>query len=222
MPVPTVLFQHCFPLQGMGDVDGEPADVIAVGRRCCCRDSALPPLPLLMQMLEPLARGTIDAGNAHFDPSTTAITSIDTGNPARNVTPQKAVGMFNIRYSSDHSDESLKAWLTEHFDSIGGKYAITWHSSASPFITSPGRLTDIVTDAVTDITGRRPELSTSGGTSDARFISAYADVVEFGLVGQTMHQINERTSLADVTLLKEIYINVLDRFFADAGEGVDG
>ncbi|XDZ65308.1 succinyl-diaminopimelate desuccinylase [Alphaproteobacteria bacterium LSUCC0684] len=171
------------------------------------------PLPRLMRMLAPLAEEAIDDGNAHFGPSTAAITSIDTGNPVRNVIPQKAVAMFNIRYSSDHSAESLKAWLTRHFDEVGGTYSISWHESAAPFITNPGKLTDIVTRAVAHITGRNPELSTSGGTSDARFIAAYADVVEFGLVGQTMHQINEHTSMSDVTLLKRIYADVLDRFF---------
>jgi len=171
------------------------------------------PLPLLMRMLAPLAKGKIDEGNAHFGPSTAAITSIDTGNPARNVIPQKATAMFNIRYGSDHSADSLKSWLTRHFDETGGNYTISWHESASPFITSPGKLTDIVSAAVEKMTGQKPELSTSGGTSDARFIADYADVVEFGLVGQTMHQINEHTSLSDITLLKNIYVEMLDRFF---------
>jgi len=177
------------------------------------------PLPRLMQMLAPLTTGAIDEGNAHFTPSTAAITSIDTGNPARNIIPQKATALFNIRYGSGHSAESLKAWLTRHFDDIGGKYTIAWHESAAPFITNPGALTDMVTGAVKDVTGRTPELSTSGGTSDARFIAAFADVVEFGLVGQTMHQINEHASLEDITLLKQIYGQILHRFFTANNHG---
>lgn len=180
------------------------------------------PLPQLMRMLAPLAAGQIDDGNAHFGPSTAAITSIDTGNPAQNVIPQKATAKFNIRYGSDHSAESLKQWLTRHFDETGGKYTISWHDSASPFITKPGKLTDIVTAAVANMTGHTPELSTSGGTSDARFIADYADVVEFGLIGQTMHQVDEHSSLNDITLLKSIYADILDRFFGATREGAPG
>ena len=103
------------------------------------------PLPLLMQMLEPLARGTIDTGNTHFDPSTTAITSIDTGNPARNVIPATTRAAFNIRYNSDHSVDSLKAWLTDHFNSVSNDWQATWTDNAHPFVTAPGKLTDMLT-----------------------------------------------------------------------------
>ncbi|MCE2517348.1 MAG: succinyl-diaminopimelate desuccinylase [Alphaproteobacteria bacterium] len=172
------------------------------------------PLPRLMAMLAPLATVEIDDGNAHFDPSTAAITSIDTGNPARNVTPARATAKFNIRYSSDHSADSLKTWLTDHFNSCGGQWSAQWFASADPFITTPGDYTDLVASAVKDVTGKTPQLSTSGGTSDARFIAPYADVVEFGLVGQTMHQVDERTALADLDTLSDIYHAVLTRFFS--------
>jgi len=174
------------------------------------------PLPRLMAMLAPLAKIEIDEGNAHFDPSTASITSIDTGNPARNVTPQRTTAMFNIRYSSVHTADSLTAWLTDHFNSVGGNWSAEWVNSAEPFITEPGDYTDIVSSAIEDVTGRRPELSTSGGTSDARFIAPFAEVVEFGLVGQTMHQVDERTPLDDLTVLTQIYKNILHRYFGSS------
>ena len=171
------------------------------------------PLPLMMAMLEPLSKGAIDDGNAHFDPSTAAITSIDTGNPARNVIPSSARAAFNIRYTSDHTAASLRAWLTEHFNSITENWQATWVDSANPFVTAPGALTDTITAAVEAITGRQPQLSTSGGTSDARFISRYTDVVEFGLVGKTMHKVDECTPLDDVTTLRQIYARVIETYF---------
>lgn len=172
------------------------------------------PLPRLLAMLNPLANTTIDDGNTHFEPSTAAITSIDTGNPARNVTPQRATALFNIRYSSDHTADSLQSWLAEHFDSVGGQWSAEWHISADPFITETGEYTESVLAGIAEVVGRTPELSTSGGTSDARFLSRFAEVVEFGLVGQTMHQIDEHTSLNDIEILTQIYRKILTRYFA--------
>lgn len=180
------------------------------------------PLPRLLRMLEPLAAGEIDKGNAHFGPSTAAITSIDTGNEARNVTPGGATAKFNIRYSSDHTADSLAAWLTKHFKEVaaGGDWSVEWLDAAHPFVTEPGPFTDLLAESVEQATGRKPELSTSGGTSDARFIAAYTQVAEFGLVGRTMHQTDERVATGDVIRLKEVYRAVLDRFFrADPAEG---
>lgn len=171
------------------------------------------PIPLLMAMLAPLAGGTIDDGNDHFDPSTAAITSIDTGNPARNVIPAKVRAAFNIRYNSDHTADSLKAWLSDHFNTVTTDWQATWLDNANPFVTSPGVLTDLMVSAVEEITATTPRLSTSGGTSDARFISQYTDVIEFGLVGQTMHKIDECTPLADVTTLRRIYSRAIEKFF---------
>ena len=180
------------------------------------------PLPRLIQMLSPLATGQIDDGNADFDPSTAAITSIDTGNPANNVTPAQVQAKFNIRYSSDHSADSLKAWLSKHFDAVGGSWTAVWKANADPFITAPGAYTDLVASAVLSVTGRQPQLSTSGGTSDARFIAPYADVVEFGLVGQTMHQTDEHTTLADLDLLSDIYHAILTRYFTTSSSTQEG
>ena len=176
------------------------------------------PLPLLMRMLEPLATGTIDDGNEHFDPSTAAITSIDTGNQARNVIPARARAAFNIRYNSDHTGESLKAWLTDHFNSVTPHWQATWLDSANPFVTAPGALTDMMVDVIKEVTGKTPALSTSGGTSDARFISQHTDVIEFGLVGQTMHKVDECTSLDDVTTLRQIYAKAINRFLNKQGQ----
>ena len=172
------------------------------------------PLPRLMAMLAPLATIEIDDGNEHFEPSTASITSIDTGNSARNVTPQRTTAMFNIRYSSVHTAEDLKSWLSEHFYSVGGDWSAEWINSAEPFITEPGSYTECVISGIADVVGYRPELSTSGGTSDARFIAPYADVVEFGLVGQTMHQVDENTSLDDLNILTQIYSRILTHYFA--------
>ena len=179
------------------------------------------PLPRLMAMLEPIAHVEIDQGNEHFEPSTAAITSIDTGNPARNVTPQQAVAKFNIRYSSDHSAESLKTWLTQHFDSVGGDWSAEWFASADPFVTAPGQFTDLMVSAITEATGRTPALSTSGGTSDARFISAFGEVVEFGLIGQTMHQVDEHTNINDLDLLTQVYGHMLRRYFSQDSAAVE-
>ena len=179
------------------------------------------PMPRLLRMLAPLAATEIDKGNAHFDPSTVAITGIDTGNEARNVIPASATARFNIRYNSEHSSESLMAWLAGHFESVagggaGGNWSVEWFDNAHPFVTEPGPFTELLVEAVAEATGRRPALSTAGGTSDARFIAPYAPVAEFGLVGQTMHQVNERTAADDVTRLKEVYRVVLERFFEAA------
>ncbi len=177
------------------------------------------PLPVLLSMLSPLSPVQIDDGYVDncgdFDPSTAAITSIDTGNPARNVTPGSAVARFNIRYSPKHTAASLKSWLTEHFDSVAGDatYTADWHESAAPFVTDVGDYTALVQDAVFSVTGERPRFSTSGGTSDARFIAPYAEVVEFGLVGQTMHQVDECVSLGDIKTLHDVYFAILQGYY---------
>ena len=183
------------------------------------------PMPRLLEMLAPLAEPEIDKGNAHFDPSTVAITSIDTGNDARNVTPASTTAKFNIRYNSDHTIDSLISWLTKHFESVAAKsgkgdWEVNWHDIAHPFVTEPGPFTNLLVEAVERTTGRKPVLSTTGGTSDARFIADYAPVAEFGLVGRTMHQIDERTATEDVSKLKAVYRTVLERFFqAPPSEG---
>jgi succinyl-diaminopimelate desuccinylase len=165
-----------------------------------------------------LAREPLDRGNAHFDPSNFEFTSVDVGNAATNVIPAVARARFNIRFNDIHTQEQLKAWIAARCaEALGDGAAFTLDyalGNSSAFITKPGRFVEIVSDAVAAVTGRTPALSTSGGTSDARFIKDYCPVIEFGLVGETMHQIDERVPSADLVALAAIYRAVLDRYFA--------
>jgi succinyl-diaminopimelate desuccinylase len=155
----------------------------------------------------------LDSGSAHFEPSNLQVTTIDIGNPAGNVVPARAEARFNIRYNDLHDKASLDAWLRARCDEVGGSFELELTSSGDAFLTEPGPLTDLVADAVAEVTGRRPELSTSGGTSDARFIRHVCPVVELGLVGTTMHQVDEHVSIADIRGLTAIYDRILERWF---------
>ena len=172
------------------------------------------PLPRLINMLAPLTDGKLDKGNADFDPSTAAITSIDTGNEAGNVIPAQAHAQFNIRFGTAQNPAELEKKLRQHFDAVGGKYEAKFHLSAEAFATKKGNFTNLIADAIHDITEKRPKFSTSGGTSDARFFAPFTEVLEFGLVGKSMHKIDEAVALQDLTLLTKIYHRILQRFFA--------
>ena len=174
------------------------------------------PLSRLLRMLAPLANETLDQGSDHFPATTVAVTSIDTGNEATNVIPAKANAVFNIRFNDQHSAASLEADLRRGFDAVGGDYDLQVSCSGESFLTAPGPLSKLVSEAVTAVTGKQPELSTTGGTSDARFIQKYCQVVEFGLVGQTMHKVNEHVAVDDIQALTEIYQTVLERYFESA------
>lgn len=174
------------------------------------------PFARLLAMLAPVNSCALDDGNAHFDPSTANITSIDTNNPAGNVIPARVQARFNIRFNTEHTATSLIGWLEEHFDRIGGRWHTDWRISAHPFVTEPGTLIDIMIAAITKITGREPQLSTGGGTSDARFITAICPVAEFGLVGRTMHKVDEHAATADIDILSAIYENMLANYFGKA------
>ncbi|WP_158047019.1 succinyl-diaminopimelate desuccinylase [Skermanella pratensis] len=174
------------------------------------------PLPRLVRMLAALTAEPLDRGNAHFQPSTLAITTIDVGNPADNVIPAKGSASFNIRFNDEHTSDGLKDWIRRTCDAVGGRYDLDFRVSGESFLTPPGRLSDLVADAVERVTGHRPELSTTGGTSDARFIKSHCPVVEFGIVGQTMHKVDEHVAVADVERLTCIYGAVIDGFFAPA------
>jgi succinyl-diaminopimelate desuccinylase len=169
----------------------------------------------LTRMLEALIRDPLDEGNEHFQPSSLQITSIDIGNPTENVIPGTAEGRFNIRFNDMHSSESLVRWVRETLDKTAGPdgYDLTYRVSGESFIFPPGMLSDLISGSIETVTGRRPELSTTGGTSDARFIKDHCPVAEFGLVSQTMHKVDERCSLDDIRALTDIYQNVLMRFF---------
>jgi succinyl-diaminopimelate desuccinylase len=172
------------------------------------------PIPRLVRMLARLIDTELDRGSEHFESSTLALTSVDVGNPASNVIPERASAMFNIRFNDLHSADSLGAWLRRELDMAGGIYDLELEASADVFVTPPGALTALVQEAVEAVTGRRPALTTGGGTSDARFIKDHCPVVEFGLVGQTMHQVDERVAVGDLYRLSEIYAKVLETYFA--------
>ncbi|ACI99680.1 succinyl-diaminopimelate desuccinylase [Rhodospirillum centenum] len=174
------------------------------------------PLPRLAEALHLLASSPLDMGTPHFQPSTLALTSIDVGNPASNVIPARGTARFNIRFNDLHTPESLEAHIRDVLEEVGGAWELALQTSGVAFLTPPGALSDIVAAAVEAHTGRTPELSTSGGTSDARFIKDHCPVVEFGLVGASMHKVDENVAVADLLELTAIYRTVLERWFAGA------
>ena len=172
------------------------------------------PIPRLVAMLRVLTETSLDDGTAHFQPSTIAVTSVDVGNPATNVIPAVARATFNIRFNDAHSGAALEAWLREQFDKVGGDYTLDVAVSGEAFLTKPGTFSATVASAVERVLDRQPELSTSGGTSDARFIKDYAEVAEFGLVGRTMHKVDECIAVSDLDKLTKVYTAILEDFFA--------
>ncbi|MBR1206275.1 MULTISPECIES: succinyl-diaminopimelate desuccinylase [unclassified Bradyrhizobium] len=224
-------FDHC--------VLGEPSnvevlgDMIKIGRRgsqsgtlvvdgvqghVAYPHRASNPVPDISRLIVALSDEPLDHGSAQFQASNLEFTTVDVGNAASNVIPGQARAKFNIRYNDNHTQESLRQLVDERLAKACGnriRAHIDWQpSNSNVFVTQPGPFTDLAVAAIEEITGRKPELSTSGGTSDARFISSYCPVIEFGLVGQTMHQIDERTPVADLEKLTRIYRGVLDRYFA--------
>ncbi len=224
-------FDHC--------VLGEPSnveaigDTIKIGRRgsqsgtlvvdgvqghVAYPHRAQNPVPDIATLIVALSNEPLDAGNAQFQASNLEFTSVDVGNTASNVIAAQARAKFNIRFNDEHTQESLRALIETRLAKASGnriKAHIAWEpSNAGSFVTKPGPFTDLVVAAIKDVTGRTPDLNTGGGTSDARFITHYCPVIEFGLVGQTMHQIDERTPVADLEKLTAIYRGVLDRYFS--------
>ena len=173
------------------------------------------PIPRLLAMLTAVTAEPLDAGSVHFQPSTLTVTTVDVGNPATNVIPATAKAGFNIRFNDHHSGKSLSDWLRRTFDRVAGaeNYELAIRISGESFITPPGPLSALVADAVKATLGVTPELSTTGGTSDARFIKDACPVCEFGLVGQTMHKADERCAVADLENLSAIYLHVLRAYF---------
>jgi succinyl-diaminopimelate desuccinylase len=171
------------------------------------------PIPRLLEMLRRLTAEPLDHGSPHFQPSTLALTTVDVGNPATNVIPGEARAGLNIRFNDLHSGASLEDWIRRTLAGVGGEHECRVEVSGESFITEPGPLSAAVADAIQAVTGLRPEFSTSGGTSDARFIKNHCPVLEFGLTNQTMHKVDEHVSLADLEQLTVIYQAVLDRFF---------
>ena len=196
------------------------ADITVSGRQghVAYPRRAVNPVPILLGILGTLQSRFLDEGCEFFQPSNLEITTVDVGNPTENVIPETAKARFNIRFNTAHSGASLTQWvqsvLEDARQGFDGDIEIDIRVSGESFLTPPGKLTDILQDTVESVLGRRPELSTSGGTSDARFITNYAPVAEFGLVGATMHQVNERVDVADIKTLTAIYSEVLKRYFA--------
>ena len=176
------------------------------------------PMSALVALLARLEAQPLDTGTDHFDASTLAITTIDCGNPANNVIPAKGTATVNIRFNDLHSGASLSDWLRGHAAEVqkqtGVEISCRISISGESFVTPPGDFTALVAEAVQAETGRVPEYSTSGGTSDARFVKDHCPVVEFGLVGRTMHQVDERVEVAQIHQLKAIYARVLKDYFA--------
>jgi succinyl-diaminopimelate desuccinylase len=220
-------FDHC--------IVGEPTnfevlgDTIKIGRRGCLNGTlvahgrqghaAYPeradnPIPKLMRLLDALTAAPLDKGTLRFEPSNLEIVSVDVGNPAFNVIPAEARARFNVRFNDLWTAETLAAELGRRLDSVGMKFTLEFERCNAPaFLTKPDAFTKLVTDAVERKTGRRPALSTSGGTSDARFIRAYCPVLEFGLVGATAHMVDEHVAVADIEALTEIYAAILEDYF---------
>lgn len=171
------------------------------------------PVPALFAMLAPVNSARLDGGTGYFDPSTAEVTDIELVGGASNVIPQAASAAFNIRFNTEHSVASLQGWLEEHFDRVASQHKVTYQadfaSNASPFITEPGVLTTRMQAAISRLTNKQASLSTTGGTSDARFICKICPVAEFGLVGQTMHKIDEHVAIADIDQLAAIYAEML-------------
>ena len=176
------------------------------------------PMSALVRLLARLEALPLDQGTAHFEASTLAITTIDCGNPATNVIPARGTATVNIRFNDAHSGASLTGWLQDHAAAVqaetGVKIALRVSISGESFLTAPGEFSALVAAAVQAETGVVPVASTSGGTSDARFVKDHCPVVEFGLVGKTMHQVDERVEVAQIQQLKAIYSRILRDYFA--------
>jgi succinyl-diaminopimelate desuccinylase len=172
------------------------------------------PVPRLLRMLSRLTGRRFADASPHFQASNLELTSIDVGNAATNVIPAEARARFNIRFNVAHTGDSLSRWLNAQCEAVGGDYALEIEISGEAFLTEPGPFTELLAGAVEEVTGLRPELSTTGGTSDARFIKEHCPVAEFGLASGTMHKIDERVPLADMALLERVYERLLERYFA--------
>jgi succinyl-diaminopimelate desuccinylase len=223
-------FDHC--------ILGEPSnvealgDTIKIGRRGSLNghlivrgrqghvaypERADNPIRGLVKLVEALQAQPLDNGSAHFPPSHLEFTTVDVGNKTVNLIPGEARARFNIRFNDNHTLDSLKALVAQRAKKAAGdtiKFSFEWEpSNAGVFVTQPSPFTETVAKAIEEVTGRKPHFSTSGGTSDARFITAHCPVVEFGLVGQTMHQVDERVPIADLRALTTIYRKIIDRYF---------
>jgi succinyl-diaminopimelate desuccinylase len=222
---------HC--IVGEPSAAAQAGDTIKIGRRGSMRvdlavhgvqghtaypKRAVNPIPILSTLVSRIAREELDDGTPHFESSTLAFTTFDVGNPASNVSPASARAAANIRFNDLHTPESLRSRLICMAEDVtremGGKAEVRVESGALPFVTEPGPFTDLLARAIERTTGHAPQLSTTGGTSDARFIKNYCPVAEVGLAGATMHKIDECVPVAEIESLTEIYAAILADYFA--------
>ncbi len=173
------------------------------------------PIPRLVRILDKFIRTELDQGNDHFQASNLEVVTVDVGNPATNVIPMDASARFNIRFNNEHTPDGLINWITDICETIGGDYTLDVNLSGDAFLTEEGSFTDLIKKSVKQVTGKEVELSTSGGTSDARFIKNYCPVAEFGLINKTIHKVNECVAVDDLIKLRDIYIQMLKNYFND-------
>jgi succinyl-diaminopimelate desuccinylase len=222
---------HC--IVGEPTSVGKAGDTLKIGRRGSINfkllvrgvqghvgypQKAKNPIPALAELVTQLATHKLDKGSQHFDPSTLSFTSVDVGNDATNVIPAEARAAFNIRFNDKHTPDSLTNWVKDRASIIaqesGCEITVTSHTSGVSFVTAPGKFTQLISDTIAGITGQVPFFSTSGGTSDARFIKDVCPVVELGLAGTTMHKADECVPVAEIKALTEIYAALLTAYFA--------
>ena len=226
-------FDHC--LLGEPTNPAAMSDMIKIGRRGSLTGKlavqgvqghvgyphlAQNPIRGMVRLLAALDASPLDAGTEHFDPSNLEVTTLDVGNPATNVIPAQARAVFNIRFNDLWTPETLAAEIERRLREAAGntvRYEVSFEpTNAVAFLTQPGPFVAMAAEAVEAETGKRPALSTTGGTSDARFIKDYCPVVEYGVVGQTMHQVDERVAIADLAALERITHRLLTSYFAAA------
>ncbi|HEU5017215.1 MAG TPA: succinyl-diaminopimelate desuccinylase [Pseudolabrys sp.] len=227
-------FDHCILAEPSSQ--GALGDTIKVGRRGSLNghlvvtgkqghvaypQRAENPIRGLVKLIDAIQSEPLDRGSTNFEPSNIEFTSIDAVNKTVNVIPGEVRARFNIRFNDCHTFESVQRLIEQRAAGAAGnsiKFEIKWEPSNSDvFLTDPGPFIRVVSDAIAEITARHPERSTNGGTSDARFITHYCPVVEFGLVGDTMHQVDERVPVADLRALTTIYRKIIERYFATFG-----
>jgi succinyl-diaminopimelate desuccinylase len=220
-PTSSAVFGDMIKVGRRGSINAE-ITVTGVQGHVAYPDRAANPVPVLLRLLLRLQERQLDEGYPEFQPSNLEITRIDVPNTATNVIPGVARAQLNIRFNPNHTGEDLARWIEGAAESeargFQGSIAVVPQISGEAFLTEPGPFTEVVAAAVEDVAGRRPELSTTGGTSDARFIRALCPVVELGLVGATMHQVDERAPVAEILKLQAVYERLIERYFAAFAE----
>ncbi|MDE2486949.1 MAG: succinyl-diaminopimelate desuccinylase [Alphaproteobacteria bacterium] len=215
-PTSSELFGDMVKVGRRGSINAE-IEVKGVQGHVAYPHRAANPVPVLVKLLAALEARVLDEGYPEFQPSNLEITRIDAPNTATNVIPGAARAWLNIRFNPNHTGASLAQWIETEADKAAqgfkGSVTVTPQISGEAFRTEPGKFTEVVAAAVREVTGRTPELSTSGGTSDARFIRSLCPVVELGLVGKTMHQVDERAPIGEIRMLQQVYETLIARYF---------